>query len=82
MHATGLLCAAERSRRAAARAAEEEAAAATARAWRDVRRALTGERGLWAAPGGGPEPHWRLDSLEDPSRRHALAYTSHMCTLI
>jgi len=41
-----------------------------------MRRALTGERGLWAAPGGGPEPHWRLDSLEDPSRRHALAYTS------
>jgi len=79
MRAAGLLCAAERSRRAAARAAEEEAAGATARAWRDVRRALTGERGLWAAPGGGPEPHWRLDSLEDPSRRRALAYMSRLC---
>lgn len=67
----GLLCAAERARRAAARAADEEAAAATARAWRDVRRALTGERGLWAQPGSAPEPHWRLDAAEDPSRRCA-----------
>ncbi|KAK9836952.1 hypothetical protein WJX81_002248 [Elliptochloris bilobata] len=67
--ALGLLCAAERARRAAARAAEEEAALGRARAWRDLRRALTGERGLWAQPGCAPEAHWRLDSSEDPSRR-------------
>ena len=66
--AAGLLCAAERARHAAARAVEEEAALARARAWRNVRRALTGERGLWAEPGSAPEAHWRLDAAEDPSR--------------
>lgn len=79
--AAGLLCAAERARRASARGAEEEAALARARAWRDVRRALTGERGLWAEPGSAPEAHWRLDASEDPSRRSELILKGPWLTL-
>lgn len=44
----GMLLAADRLRRAAGRQAEEEAAQLRQRQWRDLRRALTSGRGLWA----------------------------------
>lgn len=109
----GRLRAADRLRRAAGRQAADEAAQQRQRQWRDLRRALTSGRGLWAdeeQPEGEracrllccsvrarccccaaplthppaqaakqaattlhatlpPELHWKLDEVEDPSRR-------------
>ena len=67
----GAICTAERARRAAARVAREEESQALARAWRNLQRSLSGERGLWADPAAWEALHWKLDKTEDPSHRSA-----------
>lgn len=53
--------------------AHEEESQALARAWRNLQRSLSGERGLWADPqASGEALHWKLDKTEDPSRRRVI----------
>jgi hypothetical protein len=62
------------------RVAAEEEALGLGRDWRQIWRALAGERGAWHEGGGAAEapPHWKLDKFEDPSRRCARMRLARM----
>ena len=57
-------CAADRAVRAALQAVADEQRQAVARRWKDLHRALTSDRGVWAGQDPGPL-HWKLDPHED-----------------
>ena len=67
----GYICGEDRARRGAARLAEEEESTALARTWRNLRRSVTADTGLWAEDTSKPL-YWKLDRYEDPSRRCAM----------
>ena len=62
--------------------AHEEESQALARAWRNLQRSLSGERGLWADPTAWEALHWKLDKTEDPSHRSVHFDSVHSVQLV